>query len=166
MSEVRVPIERLAHADDLPLPAYATPGAAGLDLLAAVGEPLALAPLERALIPTGIRLALPEGFEAQVRPRSGLALRHGVTVLNAPGTIDADYRGEVGVILINLGAVSFTVARGMAVAQLIVSAVARIVWDERAVDAAETDRRERGFGSTGSLRIAARAGPDGEGGAG
>ena len=107
MTELRVPIERLPHATDLPLPAYATPGAAGLDLLAAVPEPVMLAPMARALIPTGIRLALPPGFEAQVRPRSGLALRHGVTMVNAPGTIDADYRGEIGVILINLGSVPY-----------------------------------------------------------
>ncbi|HEX6016312.1 MAG TPA: dUTP diphosphatase, partial [Geminicoccaceae bacterium] len=103
MPEVRVRVERLPHALDLPLPAYATEGAAGLDLLAALpaGESLVLEPGSRALVPTGIRLALPPGHEAQVRPRSGLALRHGVTVLNSPGTIDADYRGEVGVILIN-----------------------------------------------------------------
>ena len=150
MSELRVAIERLPHGGDLPLPTYATPGAAGLDLLAAVAEPASLAPQARLLVPTGIRLALPPGFEAQVRPRSGLALRHGVTVLNAPGTIDADYRGEVGVILINLGDVHFTVARGAAIAQLVIAAVARICWDERPVDPDETRRGARGFGSTGT----------------
>ena len=150
MSEVRIAIERLPHGRDLPLPAYATPGAAGLDLLAALAEPATLAPLARLLVPTGIRLALPPGYEAQVRPRSGLALRHGVTVLNAPGTIDADYRGEVGVILINLGDVHFTVARGAAVAQLVIAAVARSCWDERPVDPDETRRVGRGFGSTGT----------------
>ena len=106
MPEVTVPIERLPHGADLPLPGYASDGAAGLDLLAAVDATLRLEPMGRALVPTGIRLALPEGLEAQIRPRSGLALRHGVTVLNTPGTIDADYRGEIAVILINLGAVS------------------------------------------------------------
>ena len=142
-------IERLANAADLPLPAYATPGSAGLDLLAAVGESVTLAPMARSLVPTGIRLALPPGFEAQLRPRSGLALRHGVTVANAPGTIDADYRGEVGVVLINLGAVSYTVGRGAAIAQLVVAPVVRVAWMEQAVDQVETHRGSGGFGSTG-----------------
>jgi dUTP pyrophosphatase len=150
MTALRVPIERLPHARDLPLPAYATDGAAGLDLMAAIAEPVALAPMARALVPAGIRLALPPGFEAQVRPRSGLALRHGITVLNAPGTIDSDYRGEVGVILINLGAVSFTVVRGAAIGQLVVVAVPRIEWSERPIDPAETVRNLGGFGSTGT----------------
>jgi dUTP pyrophosphatase len=153
MPEVRVRVERLPHALDLPLPAYATEGAAGLDLLAALppGESLVLEPGSRALVPTGIRLALPSGHEAQVRPRSGLALRHGVTVLNSPGTIDADYRGEVGVILINLGRVSYAVARAMRVAQLVVAPVSRVRWDEIGLDgrAQDTGRGSGGFGSTG-----------------
>jgi dUTP pyrophosphatase len=147
-----VPVERLPHGADLPLPAYATSGAAGLDLLAAVKEPMSLAPGGRALVPTGLRIALPEGFEAQVRPRSGLALRHGVTVLNAPGTIDCDYRGEVAVILVNLGQEPFTVSRGERIAQLVVAPVVRLHWDEAAVDEAATDRGAGGFGSTGRGR--------------
>jgi dUTP pyrophosphatase len=151
--EVRVRVERLPHALDLPLPAYATEGAAGLDLLAALpaGKSLVLEPGSRALVPTGIRLALPPGHEAQVRPRSGLALRHGVTVLNSPGTIDADYRGEVGVILINLGLVSYAVARATRVAQLVVAPVSRVRWDETELDGREqgTGRGSGGFGSTG-----------------
>lgn len=147
-----VPIRRLPHGADLPLPAYATPSAAGMDLLAALAEPVTLAPGERRLVPSGIALALPEGFEAQVRPRSGLALRHGVTVLNSPGTIDADYRGEVGVLLVNLGEAPFTVARGDRIAQMVVAPVARASWSETA-DLPESERGAGGFGSTG---IAAR----------
>ncbi len=153
-----MPVERLAHARDLPLPAYATAGAAGLDLLAALpaDEPLVLEPGAHGLVPTGVRLALPEGFEAQVRPRSGLALRHAVTVLNSPGTVDSDYRGEVGVILINLGRVPFTVTRGTRVAQLVVAPVARVAWREAAVlDGAATARGAGGFGSTGAGTAAA-----------
>ena len=148
MTDIRVPIERLPHAMDLPLPAYATPSAAGLDLLAAVPEPVMLAPMTRALIPCGIRLALPLGFEAQVRPRSGLALRHGVTIVNSPGTIDADYRGEIGVILINLGSGSYAVGRGAAIAQLVVAPTVRVAWTERPVNEDETIRAGGGFGST------------------
>ena len=135
MAELTVAVERLPHGADLPLPAYATEGAAGLDLLAAVpaDEPVVLEPLGHALIPTGIRLALPLGYEAQVRPRSGLALRHAVTVLNSPGTIDSDYRGEVGVILINLGRVSFAIARAQRVAQLVIAPVGRVTLEETAV---------------------------------
>jgi dUTP pyrophosphatase len=149
---VRVPVERLPHGRDLPLPAYATPGAAGLDLLAALPEerPLTLRPLERALVPTGLRLALPEGFEAQVRPRSGLALRHGLTVLNAPGTIDSDYRGEVGVLLVNLGGEPVTVRRGERIAQLVLAPVCRLAWQEGPVDRDATARGTGGFGSTGT----------------
>ncbi len=149
---VAVPVERLPHAVGLPLPASATPGAAGLDLLAAVpeGEPLVLPPGGRALVPSGIRLALPDGVEAQVRPRSGLALRHGVTVLNSPGTIDPDYRGEVGVLLVNHGGEPFAITRGLRVAQLVLAPVLRAVWAERPVDAAVTARGAGGFGSTGT----------------
>lgn len=148
MSDVAVAVTRLAHGADLPLPAYATEHAAGMDLLAAVTAPLVLAPGARALVPTGIAIALPEGFEAQVRPRSGLALKHGVTVLNTPGTIDADYRGEVGVVLVNLGEDAFTVERGMRVAQMVVAPVTRAGWAERG-DLNETVRGRGGFGSTG-----------------
>jgi dUTP pyrophosphatase len=147
--DIRVAIERLPHAVDLPLPSYASAGAAGLDLQAAVSGPVALATGARVLIPTGIRLGLPDGFEAQVRPRSGLALRHGVTVLNAPGTIDADYRGEVAVILINLGSQPFTIERGTRVAQLVIAPVTRIAWAEGSEGLSETDRGGGGFGSTG-----------------
>jgi dUTP pyrophosphatase len=148
VSALQIALLRLPHGADLPLPAYATPLAAGMDLLAAVTEPATLTPGERRLIPTGVVLALPAGFEAQVRPRSGLALRHGVTVLNSPGTIDADYRGEIGVILVNLGQVPFTVARGDRIAQLVVAPVARVAWEENST-LAETERGASGFGSTG-----------------
>lgn len=145
---MKIAIQRLPHAQDLPLPAYATAGAAGMDVLAAVNEPVVLAPRQIAAIPTGIALALPQGFEAQIRPRSGLALHHGVTVLNAPGTVDSDYRGEVRVILINSGSAPFTVARGAKIAQLVVAAHARVEWAEAA--ALETTARGAGgFGSTG-----------------
>jgi dUTP pyrophosphatase len=146
---VPVPVERLAHATDLPLPAYATPGSAGLDLLAAVDGAVEIAPGGRALVPTGLRMALPPGYEGQVRPRSGLALRHGVTVLNAPGTIDGDYRGEVGVILANLGEAPFVVTRGMRIAQLVVAPVARVEWAEAAGLDDTAGRGAGGFGSTG-----------------
>lgn len=144
-----VGIRRLAHGADLPLPSPATAGSAGADLRAAVGESMTLAPGARALVPTGIALALPEGFEAQVRPRSGLALRHGVTVLNAPGTVDSDYRGEVGVILVNHGAEPFEVVRGARIAQLVVAPVTATVWHE-VVQLDESARGEGGFGSTGN----------------
>ena len=142
-----VRVQRLPHARDLPLPDYATAQAAGLDLLAAAA--VEIAPMGRALVPTGVALELPEGFEGQVRPRSGLAVRHGVTVLNAPGTIDADYRGEVQVLLINLGQQPFSVTRGMRVAQLVVAPFVRAALVE--ADALEaTARGAGGFGSTGS----------------
>lgn len=148
MTKVAVRVERLPHGAGLPLPQYMSPGASGADLLAAVDKPLTLAPGERGLIPTGLRLALPPGYEAQVRPRSGLALRHGVTCLNSPGTIDEDYRGEVRVILINLGAEPFTVRRGERIAQLVVAPVSRVEWVEGGeLDA--TERGEGGFGHTG-----------------
>ena len=145
---MKVPIQRLPHCEDLPLPVYATPGAAGLDLFAAVRAAITLEPGRHASVPTGIALALPEGFEAQVRPRSGLALRHGVTVLNAPGTIDSDYRGEVTAILINHGGEAFTIARGMKIAQLVVAPHARVEWSETAT-LETTLRGAGGFGSTG-----------------
>ena len=151
---VSVSVRRLPHADGLPLPAYETAHAAGADLLAAVDADVILKPGGRALIPTGLTIALPEGYEAQVRPRSGLAARDGVTVLNSPGTIDADYRGEVKVILINHGEAPFVVKRGMRIAQMVVAPVARVAWAE--VDTLpETARGAGGFGSTG---LAARNG--------
>ncbi|WP_428248807.1 dUTP diphosphatase [Ferrovibrio sp.] len=147
-ASVSIAVRRLPHGADLPLPAYATPDSAGLDLLAAIAEPIVLQPGERKLVPTGLAIALPAGFEAQVRPRSGLALKHGVTVLNSPGTIDADYRGEIGVVLINHGAVPFTINRGERIAQMIVAAYARVAW--QAVDDLDTTQRGAGgFGSTG-----------------
>jgi dUTP pyrophosphatase len=153
MSEIDVRFTRLAHGADLPLPAYQSPGAAGMDLMAAVplDAPVIIGPGQRALIPTGLTIALPEGTEGQVRPRSGLALRHGITVLNSPGTIDEDYRGEIGVILINLSHESFTITRGMRIAQLVVQAVihARIQEVDK-ID--ETSRGSGGFGSTGISR--------------
>ncbi len=132
MSDLRVLVQRLPHGEDLPLPDYQTEHSAGLDLLAAIpaGENVVIAPRERASVPTGIAIALPPGYEAQVRPRSGLATRHGITLPNSPGTIDADYRGEIRVVLINLGAESFTVERGMRIAQMIVAPVTRIAWQE------------------------------------
>ncbi|HTI66613.1 MAG TPA: dUTP diphosphatase [Caulobacteraceae bacterium] len=147
---VDVRIRRLAHAEGLPLPAYQTAGAAGMDLHAAVpeGQPVILAPGQRAMVPTGFAIALPEGFEAQVRPRSGLAAKHGVTCLNAPGTIDHDYRGEVQVILINHGDVAFEIKRGERIAQMLIAPVTRAVWVE-ADTLDDTDRGAGGFGSTG-----------------
>jgi dUTP pyrophosphatase len=145
---VTVAVKRLAHADGLPLPSYQTEGAAGMDLLAAIEAPVTLAPLERALVSTGLVLALPQGFEAQVRPRSGLALTHGLTVLNAPGTIDSDYRGEISVLLVNLGQNVVTVTRGMRIAQLVVAVAARATIV--ATDELDATRRGRGgYGSTG-----------------
>ena len=145
---VAVAVQRLAHAEGLDLPAYATAQSAGLDLLAAVAAPVTLTPGVRQLIPTGLAIALPEGFEAQIRPRSGLALKHGVTVLNSPGTIDADYRGEIGVVLINLGSEPFVVERGMRIAQMILARYARISW-QPVQTLPESGRGAGGFGSTG-----------------
>ena len=145
---MRVEVQRLAHARDLPLPAYATAGSAGLDLVAAIDGEVVLAPGRHQAVPTGIALALPAGVEGQVRPRSGLALRHGVTVLNAPGTIDSDYRGEVTAILINHGPTPFTITRGMKIAQLVVAAHARVEWSETTA-LNSTARGTGGFGSTG-----------------
>ena len=144
---MNIAITRLSHARDLPLPEYATSGAAGLDLLAALESDVELAPGARAAIPCGFALALPDGFEAQVRPRSGLALHHGVTVLNAPGTIDSDYRGEVKAILVNLGDRPFRIARGMKIAQLVVAACARARLSE-CDELPQSLRGAGGFGST------------------
>ena len=143
-----VPVEVLPHGQGLALPAYETAGAAGMDLLAAVEDPLVLAPGARAVVPTGLRIAVPPGHEAQVRPRSGLALKHGITCPNSPGTIDSDYRGELGVILMNAGGEPFTVERGMRIAQLVFAPVVRAAWaPATTLDA--TARGEGGFGSTG-----------------
>ena len=150
MSGVEVEVTRLPHAADLPLPVYETAGAAGMDLRAAVAEPVVLGPGARALVPTGLAIALPASHEAQVRPRSGLAARHGVTVLNSPGTVDADYRGEIAVILINLADSPFEIRRGDRIAQLVVAPVTRCIWREQdSLDA--TARGAGGFGSTGGI---------------
>jgi dUTP pyrophosphatase len=151
MSEVEIRVARLPHSRDLPLPTYQSAHAAGLDLLAAVPTeaPLTLAPRARTLVPTGIAIALPDGYEAQVRPRSGLAARHGLTVLNSPGTIDADYRGEIQVLLINLGSESVAITRGMRIAQLVIAPVVRgRLLEVDALD--QTARGSGGFGSTGA----------------
>jgi dUTP pyrophosphatase len=150
VADVRVALQRLPHGQGLPLPAPATPGSAGCDLCAAIpaGSELVLAPGERALVPTGFAIGLPEGFEAQVRPRSGLALRHGIVLPNAPGTIDADYRGELQVIALNAGSEPFAIQRGDRIAQLVVAPVVRVAFDEvPALD--DTERGTGGFGHTG-----------------
>ena len=146
---MNIEIVRLPHAHDLPLPVYATAGAAGLDLLAAIDGDVELTPGARTAIPCGVALALPEGHEAQVRPRSGLALHHGVTVLNAPGTVDSDYRGEVKAILVNLGDRPFTITRGMKVAQLVIASFERADLVEVG-ELAPSARGSGGFGSTGT----------------
>ena len=148
MSLPSVLVQRLPHGEGLPLPRYVTTGAAGADIVAAVAEPLELVPTARAAVPTGLVLAIPEGFEVQVRPRSGLALGKGVTVANAPGTIDSDYRGEVKVILVNLGDEPFTIRRGDRIAQLVVAPVVQAVFSE-AGTLPESARGSGGFGSTG-----------------
>lgn len=147
-AELRV--VRMPHAADLPMPAYQTAHAAGLDLLAAVpaASPVKIAPGERAMIPTGIAVALPPGYEGQIRPRSGIAIRHGVTVLNSPGTIDSDYRGEIQVILVNLGSESFEIRRGTRIAQMIVAPILQVKIVE-SVSLDSTGRESGGFGSTG-----------------
>lgn len=147
---IKVTVARLPHGEGLPLPAYQTPGAAGLDLLAAIAPnaKVVIEPGARERVPTGLRLELPLGFEGQVRPRSGLALKNGVTVLNSPGTIDSDYRGEVAVILINLGSEPFEITRGARIAQLVVAPVTQAVFVE-AADLAGSARGAGGFGSTG-----------------
>jgi dUTP pyrophosphatase len=147
---VKVEVRQLPHGEGLPLPAYQSAHAAGLDLLAAVPEaaPMTIAPGKYALVPTGLSIALPSGYEAQVRPRSGLALKHGVTVLNAPGTIDADYRGEVNVLLINHGDAPFPVLRGERIAQMVIAPVVQVEL-VAAVSLSATDRGSGGYGSTG-----------------
>ena len=131
-----------------PMPAYATPQSAGMDIRANLSEPVTLNPLERKLIPTGLHIALPEGYEAQLRPRSGLALKHGLTLLNTPGTIDADYRGEIGVILVNLSSEPFTIQDGERICQMVIASYARVEWEETdSLD--ETERGAGGFGHTG-----------------
>lgn len=154
VESVEIEIVRLPHGQGLQLPDYATAAAAGADLVAAIDGEIELAPLERRIVPTGISIALPMGFEAQVRPRSGLAAKHGITVANAPGTIDADYRGEVGVILINLGKEPFRIERGMRIAQIIVARHARAVWRE----VSTLDETARGVGGFGSTGVAAGSG--------
>lgn len=144
-----IAVLRLPHAEGLPLPSYATPGAAGMDLLAAVTEPVTIPPGGRALIPTGLRIALPPGHELQVRPRSGLALRHGIVLPNSPGTVDEDYRGELQIILLNAGTEPFTVERGMRIAQAVLAPVTRAAWREVAA-LPDTARGTGGFGSTGT----------------
>lgn len=146
---IRVLLTKKAGCEDLPLPAYQTDGAAGLDLLAAVAEPVVIAPGARSLVPCGLFIALPEGYEAQVRPRSGLALRHGITLLNSPGTVDCDYRGELQVIVVNHGAAPFEVTRGMRIAQMVVAPVTRAELVEVEV-LPESRRGVRGFGHTGT----------------
>ena len=150
-SKVSISLVQLPHGQGLPLPQYETAGAAGMDLLAAIPEDevIVVAPGERKLIPTGLQIAVPDGFEAQVRPRSGLALKHGITMLNSPGTIDSDYRGEVGLILANLGQEPFRIIRGQKLAQMVIAQFARATWDvTSSLD--ETSRGEGGFGSTGT----------------
>lgn len=145
---ITIPVLRLAHSEGLPLPEHASPGSAGVDLRAAIEADQIVEPGQRVQVPTGLVLELPTGWEGQVRPRSGLALRHGVTLLNTPGTIDSDYRGEVKVILINLGQERFRLTRGDRIAQLVVAAVSQVVLTE-ADNLASTHRGEGGFGSTG-----------------
>jgi len=148
MADLHLPVQRLPHAEGLDLPRYEPAGAAGMDLMAAVSDTLTLAPSERAAVPTGLAVAIPEGYEAQVRPRSGLAFRHGLTILNAPGTIDSDYRGEIKVLLINLGADPVRIERGMRIAQMVLAPVCRASLDlVHTLD--ETGRGDGGFGSTG-----------------
>ena len=156
-ASLRVAVERLPGAEDLPLPAYATEGSAGCDLRAAVGEPTVLEPGARLQVPTGLRLAIPSGYEGQVRARSGLALRHGIVLPNAPGTIDSDYRGELCVILWNTGDAPFVLRRGDRIAQLVLAPVQRLVWKEGPLGE-ETARGAGGFGSTGTGSARGRGG--------
>ncbi len=148
MTDIRVDVVRLAHGDDLPLPAYATADSAGMDLLCAEKTGVTIEPGKRAMIATGIAIQLPKGFEAQVRPRSGLAAKHGITVLNSPGTIDADYRGEVKVILVNLGDEAVTLGRAERIAQMVIAPVTQVTLNEIG-NLEDSDRGAGGFGSTG-----------------
>lgn len=148
-AEVTIAVTRLPNAKDLALPAYATEHSAGMDLLAAIDAPMTLAPGARTLVPTGLAIALPDGFEAQIRPRSGLAFKHGVSLVNSPGTIDADYRGEVGVLLVNLGQEPFVIERGMRIAQMVIARYARAQFSE-VIELPTTARGQGGFGSTGT----------------
>lgn len=149
---------QLPHGQGLPLPAYETAGAAGMDLMAAVaaGEDVILMPGERRLIPTGLAIALPQGFEAQIRPRSGLALKHGISIVNAPGTVDCDYRGEIGVVLVNLGQDPFVIRRGERIAQMVIAAFARADW-QVVTSLDETARGAGGYGSTGTKAVSGGA---------
>ena len=144
-----IAITRLPHAKELALPAYATEHSAGMDLLAAISENITLASGERKLIPTGLSIALPDGYEAQIRPRSGLALKNGISLVNSPGTIDADYRGEIGIIVINHGADAFTIERGMRIAQMVIAPYTRAQFSE-VIDLPTSERGTGGFGSTGT----------------
>jgi len=146
---ITISLTRLPSSEGLALPAYATEHSAGMDLLAAVADPMTLAPMQRALVPTGLSIALPEGYEAQIRPRSGLAFKHGISLVNSPGTIDADYRGEVGVLLINLGSEPFVIERGMRIAQMVIAPYTRAQFSE-VLELPTTQRGAGGFGSTGT----------------
>lgn len=150
MSPLPVELVRLPHAEGLDLPHYASSGAAGMDLLAAIGEDIIIKAGERALIPTGLRIGLPAGYELQIRPRSGLALKHGITLPNTPGTVDEDYRGEIGVIVLNTGKEDFMISRGMRIAQAVLAPVIRLTW----VEVSELDETSRGAGGFGSTGIA------------
>lgn len=154
MTKITVPLLQYPRGKDLPLPAYATSHSAGVDLMAAIDGEMTLKPMQRALVPTGIAIALPDYFEAQIRPRSGLALKHGISLVNTPGTIDADYRGEIKVLLINLGQEDFIITRGMRIAQMVVAPVTQVGF--QSVDSLdETARSDGGFGSTGVTAKAA-----------
>jgi dUTP pyrophosphatase len=149
IKDALIPVVVLPHAKELDLPAYATPHAAGMDLCAAVSQDMILQPGERKLVPTGLSIALPEGLEAQIRPRSGLALKNGLSVLNSPGTIDADYRGEIQIILANLGNEAFTITRGMRIAQMVIASYVKASWQETQT-LPDSQRGSGGFGSTGT----------------
>ncbi len=147
-SRIELMAQRLPHGEGLPLPAYASTQAAGMDLSAAISKDIALAPGERCLVPTGFAIAVPDGYEAQIRPRSGLSTKHGITLINTPGTIDADYRGEIKIALVNLSTEAFTLTRGARIAQMVIAPVIRCAFHEVA-ELPQTERGARGFGSTG-----------------
>jgi len=149
MHRLSIPIKRLAGTDDIPYPTYMTSHASGMDIFAAVPQTITIPPGERAVIPTGVAIAIPIGYEAQIRPRSGLALKHGIGLLNTPGTIDADYRGEIKVILINLGHMPFEVKRGDRIAQMVIQPVIAVSWEE-VNDLPDSERMAGGFGHTGT----------------